>query len=164
MQNTYSVQNPTIASALVTDGGNYNVTFTDPFGCTASTTVAAVVNPMPVGSATPQTICSGATSSVALNSTIVGTTFTYTATLLSGTVAGFNGCTSSCGASIAQTLTNPSNTADGVVRYTVTPTSPLGCVGATFTLDVTVNPKPAGSTSNSTICSGTATNIALTSS
>ena len=131
----------TSGTALVT-GTTYYASQTVATCESTRTAVTVTVNPLPVGSASAQAICSGLASSIALNSTITGTTFTYTAALLSGTVTGYSECSAGCGTSIAQVLTNTSITNTGVVRYTVTPTSPLGCVGASFTVDVTVNPLP----------------------
>ena len=123
--------------------GQVVITWNSPT-CVSTTRPSATVSiNVPVGSASPQTVCSGVATSVALGSTVVGTTFTWTAAQFSGaTVTGFSNCTSGCGTTIAQTLTN-TNTTAGVVRYTVTPTSSIGCVGAIFTVDVTVNPAPA---------------------
>jgi hypothetical protein len=48
-----------------------------------------------VGSATAQTICSGSTTNVALNSTVIGTTYSWTAAIqtapTAGTITGFSG-------------------------------------------------------------------------
>ncbi|MBK9107113.1 MAG: DUF11 domain-containing protein [Saprospiraceae bacterium] len=127
-------------------------------------TAAVVVSKGPIGSASPQSICSGITTSVSLNSTIPGTTFTWTAAQHSGaSITGFSNCNAACGNTISQILTNTTNNASGVVRYTVTPTAPNGCVGNTFTVDVTVNPTPVGSGSNQTICSGFSTSVSLSS-
>ncbi len=119
-----------------------------------SSTSTININPIPVGSASAQTICSGSTSSVTLNSTISGGTFTWTAALQSGTVTGFSSCATGCGSSIAQTLEN-TGTGTGVVRYTVTPISPANCPGATFTVDVTVNAKPVANAGVDKIICGT---------
>ncbi|MBK8293101.1 MAG: hypothetical protein IPK96_21395 [Flammeovirgaceae bacterium] len=49
-----------------------------------------------------------------------------------------------------------------VVRYTVTPTSGAGCVGATFTVDITVQPEPVGFNDASPVaCSDVAFNYDL---
>ena len=149
--------------------GNYTVLArTGPTCVVAYAGNPVVINPQPptpVGSAASQTICSGSASSVALNSTVVGTTFTWTAAIQTvptgGTITGFSNCAAACGTNIAQTLTNTGTTA-GVVRYTITPTAGA-CVGATFTVDVTVNPRPVGSASPQTICSGATTSVALSS-
>ncbi|MBL0119825.1 MAG: hypothetical protein IPP89_12785 [Saprospiraceae bacterium] len=138
--------------------------------CTGSAINATVtVNPTPVGSASPQTICGGTASNVTLSSTVTGTTYTWTTAIQTapsgGTITGFSNCSSACGSSIIQTLTN-TGTTSGVVRYTVIPTA-NGCPGAPFTVDVTVdvccptiptlttNPSPA-------VCAGS--NVVLTAS
>jgi hypothetical protein len=107
--------------------------------------VTATVHPLPVGSATAQTICSAGTTSVALSSTtpVAGTTYAYTAAIQTtptgGTITGQGSGTAN---PIAQTLTN-TGTTFGVIRYTVTPIYSNGgqaCAGASFTVDVTVDP------------------------
>jgi hypothetical protein len=67
------------------------------------------------------------------------------------------GATAGSGATINQTLTNPSNATAGTVEYIVTPTSTTGtCTGAAFTITVTVNPKPSvTNAATANICSGT---------
>src|SRR6185369_5731536 len=72
-----------------------------------SITATVTVNPIPAGSGAAQTICGGTSTSVSLNSTVSGSTFTWTASQLSGaTVTGFSNCASACGTTIAQTLAN----------------------------------------------------------
>ncbi|MFV7236812.1 LamG-like jellyroll fold domain-containing protein, partial [Flavobacterium sp. ZB4R12] len=140
-------------SVSVASPYNYTVTLTG--GCGTTTATGTItVNPLPIGSASPQTICNARTSSVALNSTVVsGTTFTWTAAIQTtptgGTITGFSNCAAACGPSITQTLTN-SGTTTGVIRYTVTPTA-AGCPGTPFTVDVTVNPKPVVTLANANI-------------
>jgi hypothetical protein len=155
----------TNASTSIAGVVRYTITPTAPNGCVGNTFIVDVtVNPKPQGSGSAQTICSGETTNVALNSTILGSSFTWTAAQFSGSpITGFSNCGSSCGTTITQTLTNTSNSTPGVVRYTITPKSPEGCIGNTFTIDITVNPKPVGSASAQTICSGFTTNVALNS-
>jgi hypothetical protein len=80
-----------------------------------------------------QTVCSGSVTNVALNPTVTGTTFTWTAVILNtptaGTITGFG---SGSGASIAQVLTN-TGTSAGTIRYTVTPTA-NSCPGSALQL------------------------------
>ncbi|MGZ3887067.1 MAG: HYR-like domain-containing protein, partial [Flavisolibacter sp.] len=138
-----------IAQTLTATGATagtvvYSVTPTAS-GCSGTPiSVTVTVNPTPVGSAPAQSICSGSTSSIGLNSTLSGTTYTWTSTIQTpptgGSLSGFSNCSSSCGTNIVQTLTN-SGTTPGVVRYNITPTS-NGCIGNTFTVDLTVNPLP----------------------
>jgi hypothetical protein len=81
-----------------------------------------------------------------------------------GTITSITGATAGSGATINQTLTNPSNATAGTVEYIVTPTSTTGtCIGAAFTITVTVNPKPSvTNAATANICSGTDPNITLT--
>lgn len=132
-------------------------------GCPgANFTVDVTVNPIPVGSAADQTICSGATSSVALNSTVSGTSFTWTTAVQTAPSGGsITGHGAGSGTSIAQTLINSGTTA-GVIRYTVTPTANT-CPGSSFTVDVTINPTPLGSGSPESICSGSSSSVTLNS-
>ncbi len=160
-----STTGSSVGATGITSPVTYTVTATQGnTGCTNTGTASVAVNPLPIGSASNETICSGASSGVALSSDITGSTFTWTATVTSGNVTGLSGCASGCGTTIAQTLINTSNSVAGVVSYIVTPTSPSGCAGNPFTVDVTVNPKPAGTITNATICSGGTTNIVLNSS
>jgi len=89
----------------------------------------------PVATATPMTqaITSGAATSIALASSITGTTFSWTVvqTGVTGAVAG-------SGSSIAQTLTATGAVA-GTATYSVTPTA-NGAMGSAITVTVTVNP------------------------
>jgi hypothetical protein len=66
------------------------------------------------------------------------------------------------GATINQTLTNPSNATAGTVEYIVTPTSTTGTCTELFTITVTVNRSHQFNTATANICSGTGPNIALT--
>ncbi|BFM45348.1 hypothetical protein CFS9_39890 [Flavobacterium sp. CFS9] len=125
--------------------------------CTGSTfTVTVTVNPKPaLTNITAPSICSGGSFSVTptngTNGTVPsGTTYSWTAPSvagISGTAAGSNA------ANINGTLTNSTNAPINVV-YTVTPTSGT-CTGSTFTVTVTVNPKPAiTNITAASICSG----------
>jgi hypothetical protein len=68
-------------------------------------TVVITVNPTPdVTTASPTTICSSATTNIALASGVAGTTFSWT---IGGVTGGVSGATASNGTTIAQTLYNP---------------------------------------------------------
>jgi hypothetical protein len=73
---------------------------------------------------------------------VAGTNFTWTGLLTSGGVIGFADCSSNCGVTIQDVLTNTGNV-HGVIEYTIIPTSPQGCVGSPFIADVTVGAVPA---------------------
>jgi len=123
-------------------------------------TVTVTLNPTPNASTTSSTeICSGTTTNIALNSNVSGTGFSWTVGTITG---GITGASASSGSTIAQVLTNPGTTT-GTVTYIVTP-SANGCPGSPINIVVTVNPSPDVSTiSPTTICSGSATNIDLSS-
>ncbi|MDP1746685.1 MAG: PKD-like domain-containing protein [Bacteroidota bacterium] len=108
------------------------------------------------------TVCSGSSMNIALTS---NTPSSYTWTT-GGTTGSISGQSAGLGNNIIQTLTNSSNSTSGTIQYIITPTSTSGsCVGAAFTITVTVNPAPMVTNSNSvSICSGSNPNIFLTAS
>jgi len=137
----------------------YTVTPTSNLGCIGTTqTVTATVNPIPTASASNQTICSGQTTSMLLNSTIAGTTFSWSAPVQTGVSGGSAGA----GSSINQLLSTTSTTS-GTANYTVTP-SANSCVGTPIHAIATVNPTPTitNSSLSNSICSGTALNFVPT--
>ena len=158
--NGTSTGSGTSIAQTLTGNGTTNYTITPTLNsCVGSPiTVAVTVNPNPTATATPAsaTICSGTATNIALASTPTGATFAWTVVTASGTVTGTS---ASSGTSIAQTLSG-----NGVVNYTVTPTL-NSCAGSPITVAVTVNPNPTATATpaSATICSGSATNIALTS-
>ena len=138
-----TISNPTNTAQTAT----YTITPTSADGCVGSTfTVTVTVNPTPAITAMTTTICGGTgftATPVTVTNGIVpsGTTYSWSVPVVTGGLTG--GATGSGASSISGTLLNPT----GVVQtatYTITPTSTTGCVGSTFTVTVTVNPKPAG--------------------
>ncbi|MBP6090323.1 MAG: gliding motility-associated C-terminal domain-containing protein [Crocinitomicaceae bacterium] len=134
--------------STITNSTNANITVTfSAFATTSSgascagspATATIIVKPTPVGSFTyvsNDTICSNTQANINLSSTVTGTTYTWTAA--NGT--GITGATNSIGSptSIQQTLQNSSLIVSSAT-YTVTPTA-LGCQGATYPVQVFVNP------------------------
>lgn len=127
-------------------------------GCIgASFTVTVTVNPKPsIANVTPPSICSGSSFTVTpasggVNLVPSGTTYTWTVSS-NINITGQSASNAGGVTSISQTLVNTTNT-NQVVTYTVTPTSGT-CPGNTFTITVTVNPKPTVANTTSTICSG----------
>ncbi len=155
----------TIAQTLTATGttpgtATYTITPTASSCSGTPITVTITVKPLPVATATPpvQSICSGTATSIALTSNVTGTTFVWTVSQ-----TGVSGASAGGGNSIAQTLTATGTTA-GTATYTITPTA-AGCSGTSISLTITVKPKPdvIASPTSQTICSGTATSIALSS-
>ncbi|MFN8244573.1 MAG: PKD-like domain-containing protein, partial [Ferruginibacter sp.] len=120
------------------------------------TPVTATLNPLPVATATPatQTICSGPMNSVALTSTEPGTTYTWTR---DNTVNVTGMAANGSGTPVTGTLTNTTSSPQ-TVTFTVTPTSGAGCVGATMTFTVTVNPvATVNAVTNQSVCNNAPT-------
>ncbi|MES2285617.1 MAG: PKD-like domain-containing protein, partial [Bacteroidota bacterium] len=129
-----------IAETLTTTGavaGTAVYTITPSVNACAGTpiTITITVNPRPSAIATPsaQTFCSGSTTSIALTSTVSGTTFSWTVVQ-----TGVSGGSIGTGTSIADILTTTS-TSPGTAVYTITP-SANSCAGNPITVTITVNP------------------------
>ena len=139
----------------------YSVTATAN-GCTGvGQAITQVVNPAPaVNTVTTTAICSGSSTNIALTSATAGATFAWTRAAVTGiTPATGTGSTTP----IAETLTS-TNTSATTVTYSVTATA-NGCTGTAQAITQVVNPAPTVNTVTTTaICSGSSTNIALTSS
>ncbi len=125
-----------------------------------SETFTITINPTPHATATGSTtICNSTSTSIALTSDVAGATFNWTIGAVAG---GITGASASSGSTIGQVLIN-SGTSPGTVTYIVTPTA-NSCSGVPINVVVTVNPTPnVTSVGPTTICSSTATNIALSS-
>ena len=135
-------------------------------GCSGPpVTAAIIINPAVSGSATPAslTICGGSFTGITLDTGYAsGTTFTWTNPVTDSINYGQSACISGCGTSINDSLYN-TGFASAKITYTIIP-SANGCSGAAFTEVVTVKPVPVASVPHSTIiCSGTETNIYITS-
>lgn len=132
--------------------------------CTSpDSTIYATVNPTPAITNTilTQNFCSGDTAKFIPAFNIPSSNVTYTATLLSGNASGF----SNGSGNISQRLIN-NGTSSAVIRYRLTPIgpSPTNCTGTPVNFIVTVSPMPVISISPAdTICSGSQTNIVLSS-
>jgi len=156
----------TIAQTLTTGGTTgtavYTVTPTANSCPGNPINVTITVNPIPVITATPlaQTICAGSVLPIVLSSNVSGATFSWTVA-----ETGVTGGSNSSGSSISDSLI-ATGSGSGTATYTINSTS-NGCAATPITATITVNPDP-GSTATatpalSTICSGTATSIALSS-
>ncbi|HNW91241.1 MAG TPA: hypothetical protein PKN48_16405, partial [Bacteroidales bacterium] len=145
-----TLTNTTNAAIIVV----YTVTPTANTCVGATFTVTVTVNPTPAVSNMTATICSGGSFTVipldGPNGIVPPSTqYSWPAP----DVAGINGEASGTNAgNISGALTNTTNAPINVV-YTVTPKKG-SCTGATFTVTITVNPKPAVSNVAITICSG----------
>ncbi|MEI9922102.1 MAG: PKD-like domain-containing protein [Bacteroidota bacterium] len=130
-------------------------------------TMTINVGPEPVGANDNVTSCTGSSvgydlvSNVATlgNNLVTGTTFSWLA--VDNTNVTGESTTAQAGGTITNNLVN-NTTSSQLVVYTVVPTSSTGCVGASFTVTVTVSPKPVlvvGQTTQA--CSGTAVGYSI---
>jgi len=111
----------------------YTVTGTAANGCTNTTTVTVTVNPLPTVSATPITICNGASGTLTASG---ASTYTW---------APATGLSATTGTSVTA---NPT----GTTTYTITGTAANGCTN-TGTVTVTVTPIPSSTfTQTPNIC------------
>jgi len=122
-----------------------------------SDTFIITVNPKPVIQNSNPTICSGDAFTVSPangGATIVPANTTYTWTVSTNSNVTGQSSQSAAQTSISQTLTNTSNTVQ-TVTYTVTPTSGAAgnCVGGTFQVVVSVNPRPSVVNETIAVCS-----------
>ena len=136
-------------------------TFTPDSGQCATTTnqtVTIIQLPIATNTTGPKSICSGDKTFINLLSDIPGTTFTWNVVQTNAT-----GATAGSGTRIEPNLETVSNKS-GEAVYSITPNN-NGCKGASIEVTITVNPIPdvKYNTEKSTICSGTTTNISLTS-
>ncbi|MBL0153493.1 MAG: HYR domain-containing protein [Chitinophagaceae bacterium] len=101
--------------------------------------VNGTIDPLPVANVAPltQTVCSGPITTIVPGADIPGTTFAWTR----DNTANVTGIAASGSGSISGTLTNIT-TVPQTVTFTITPTSPAGCVGTPVTATVIVNAVP----------------------
>jgi hypothetical protein len=121
--------------------------------------VTVTVEPKPTITNPPTTliqeICSGTALNFLPTSSITGTTFNWTSSVI-GTLSGVS---ASGSGAITDTPVNATNT-NAVIIYTITP-SVGGCSGTPVNLVVTVRPLPTVTANPQTICSGQTTSIAI---
>ncbi len=117
--------------------GTYTYTVTNASSCTSVASANIVINAQPITpviSNQTTSILTGTAFNVSPTGAPVGTTYSWTTPTYTGGVTG--GVAASNQTSISGTLSIPSG--NGTATYTVTPTSGT-CVGATFTVTVTVS-------------------------
>ena len=123
--------------------GTFNITYTylDVNHCSNFQTQPVTVNSIPVITS-PDTIatCSGQNVNYTITSSLAGSSYTWTASLIIGSATGYS---SGSGNVINNILINNTMSA-ALIKYVITPTAPGAppCTGAPFTLIVNVRPYP----------------------
>lgn len=131
-----------IINIASTPAGNYTVTYTSPGApCNSSTTFNIAINPLPVVTAAPVSICDGQTATLTASG---ADTYSWSPA---------TGLNTTTGATVQSTVTSNQT-------YTITGTiTATGCVN-TGTVTVTVNPNPAPVIQGQTeYCQGTTATI-----
>ena len=157
----------TISQILTSNSGiletvTYQITVTAN-GCPGPAfTLPVLINPQPHLMTNPMydTICSGTSTNIHLLSSCLNTTYTWTATNITGSVTGYS---DGNGSPIVQKLYDML-TVPGDVRYTIRPEAGT-CIGNDTNYYINVKPKPQvqNTVLNYSVCSGFSTNIPLTS-
>ncbi|ESU18459.1 hypothetical protein FCR2A7T_27460 [Flavobacterium cauense R2A-7] len=158
------VTNPgNVASFVTSTPGAYSVVITNTTNSCSSAlaTGNVTLNQTPTVIATPtsQSLCSGQSTGIQLQSNVANATFTWTYTQTGGVTGASNGS----GNIISQVLT--AGTTTGTVTYTITPTSAGSCTGIPISVTITVTPVPVVNlnVTSQSICTGQTTNITMTS-
>ncbi|MFZ4522052.1 MAG: PKD domain-containing protein [Bacteroidales bacterium] len=147
-----TLQNPTVSPNNST---TYTVTVNDGF-TTAACNIQVTVKPVPQITNSPlsKTICSGTSTSISLFSTVPGTSYQWTSSVITGSVTG-NSASGIGTGFIGDILVN-TGMVTGSVNYLIMPVA-NGCFGTPVNYIVAVQPLPLIGTSpaSQTICSGT---------
>ena len=146
------------------------VSVTDANTCARSTAFTGnaatiTVNAIPAATATPaaQTICNGtAITTIALTSTVTGTTYAWTRDNTTNVTGIATPGTGSISGSLTNTVTGANIPAE-TTTFSITPTA-NGCAGSPITATVTVNPTPdVAQPANQIVCNnGTVTGVTFT--
>jgi hypothetical protein len=144
--------NTTSAPITVT----YVYTVTTPAGCSGTTNVTVIVNPIPtlLSTLTPTAACSGTTFNYNATSATAGVTFSWSR----AAVTGISNLATTGSGDISETLVNTTNAAI-TVGYVYTLTNPTSGCTNTQTVSVVVNPIPVVSNQTLTNCSGSLFNL-----
>jgi len=130
---------------------------------TISSNITITITPLDnITSPPATTICTGQSVNYNITASNAASTFTWTASVTSGSATGF--AASGSGSTINDIINNTNLNTPSVVTYKITPVSNT-CTGNIFTLAVTINPLPKVTAVplNSPICSDQPANITLTS-
>jgi gliding motility-associated-like protein len=138
-----------VASFATTIAGTYSVIITDPVSTCVSASVSGIVsvNPLPTVAVNNPIVCAGIPAIVTATPGAVGT-YSYAWTVPAGAANPGNLATFTATVSGSYTV---------VITNTVT-----GCVSASASGVVTINPLPTSSVNSPTVCAGTPANVTAT--
>ncbi|MES2645342.1 MAG: Ig-like domain-containing protein, partial [Bacteroidota bacterium] len=159
---TLNTTSGTTVVATPTTTTTYTVT-TIVGGCPGGTSqVTVTVNPVPtITHNAVNPLCSGVALSpnIQFNSTLTGTTYTYTIT----NPGGITGLVTNANGTISGTPINPTSTPQ-TIKFVAAGTTAAGCAGALDSVSIIINPGVQVTLSgDQTICGSTPANLTLTS-
>lgn len=132
-------------------------------GCNGTPfTVTVTVKPLPIINITNNAteICSGGISSIAFNSSISNTQYTWTSDILAGTATGASSNNIASTTHTIADVINNTNTANAIIRYNITGTSSSGCTNTASTnLTVYASPGSADGGPDQQLCNTTVTTL-----
>jgi hypothetical protein len=160
LNTNYTPTNAEITAGSVTLTLQANTTLPAPCNIVTDN-ITINITPTPFITSPPAaSACSGQPLNYTITANYPATTFTWTASVTSGTATGFTA--SGSGNTINDVITNSSNT-DAVVTYTILPTL-NSCPGTPFNLTVTIHPLPVLTIpAPPPICNNQPANVVLTS-
>ena len=141
---------------------------TNECGVSIPDTQNITINPRPQASASAipskMAFCSGDTTNIVLSNNLSSVVrYTWRAYGSSSKISGFSNQTAGVTGPIIQTLINTGNVNETVLYRIVAKDTLTGCLGDSTNIIITVYPIPKVNASSQNICSGTQTNIALSS-
>lgn len=158
---TYTPSADEIKAGSVTLALNVTTGLSGSCSTVTSTTTINIYPANTITSAATAKICTNNPVGYTITSSATGSTYTWTATVTSGSASGFT--TAGTGNTINDILVNNDPSKAAVVTYSITPQS-NGCNGTPFSFAVTVMPKPViTATAQTNLCSGSKAGITLTS-
>jgi large repetitive protein len=160
---TYLPSPTEVAAGHVTLGLQATTSVATPCNLITSSLTITITSIGTITSGLVKAICSNQRLNYQPTASNASSTFTWTATLVSGMASGF--ATTGSGINITDSLinTDPTASINAVIAYTITPVSATGCPGTPSTLNVTVTPLPllTAMPTSPVICSNQPANIQL---
>ena len=148
-----------VLSVKTNASGTYNIQVTDSKGCSTNSDMYIQIDSTPVIKVTAirDTICSGATGLVSVNSSVANSAYYWSAALLSGSVTGNIAAVNPDPTGTQQSLLYNTGIVAGKIRYSVYALAEGNCKSNTIDSIITVLPIPttAVAGNDTSICSGT---------
>ena len=140
-----SVHADTLLPAVQTNAnGNYTVKVTDSKGCSSSGNLSVQIDSTPIISISSitDTICSGTTGQINVNSSVPNSSFYWDATVVSGSVTGNTTTSNPDLSGIQQSTLYNNGTINSAIRYSVYALTTANCSSDTLQPSITVLPNP----------------------